>query len=99
MFRALLDFREVSEILSEIYYDNCVCYNFGYLHDCLSVIDKFLVGGWSTGDYKIANSFLQYFQWEEASALLKLITILVDECKKGKELYQINYGEVKVGTR
>lgn len=91
-----MQFREVSEILSEIYYENCIAYNFGLLNDCLLVIEKFLVSGWPSGDSKIANAFLRYFQWEQVSILLEVLKLLFEECKKGKELYQINYGEVNV---
>ena len=96
MFHALLEFREISNLMSGIYFDNCLSYNFGFLNDCLLVLEKFLVSGWIAGDSKIANTFLQYFQIEQANILLELIKILVEECKKGKELYQIYYGEVNV---
>jgi EF-hand domain pair len=98
IFQALLYFKEVSSVLSDIYGNNCISYNFGYLNDCLLALDSFIITGWVTGDYKLANNFLQYLQAEQANLLIEVVRILIEECKKGKELYQIYYAEVNVRT-
>lgn len=89
-------FRVTGSYISEIYTDCPVVYQFGYLNDCLLVLEKFIISGWITGDYKITNTLLQYFQLEQANTLIDIIKILIDEVKKGKELHQIAYAEVNV---
>ena len=56
----------------------------------------FLAAGWPAGDSKIANTFLQYFQSDQAAWVCELVGVLVKDCKKGTEFYQIYYGEVNV---
>ena len=74
-------------------------YHFGYLNDCLLVLQKFLLSGWINGDFKQTNAFLPHFQLDQAKGLVEVIRVLVEECKKGKDLYQITYASVNVRHR
>lgn len=74
-------------------------YHFGYLNDCLLVLQKFLLSGWISGDFKQTNAFLPHFQLDQAKGLVEVIRVLVEECKKGKDLYQITYASVNVRHR
>lgn len=89
-------FRVTGSFISEIYTDCPIIYQLGYLNDCLSVLEKLLISGWTSGDYKTANTLLQYFQLEQANTLVDIIKILIEEVKKGKELHQITYAEINV---
>ena len=57
----ILCFRELSPIFSMTYGVSCFTYNFGFLHDCVIALDKFLAYGWPTGDFNMANSYVAYF--------------------------------------
>lgn len=96
VFKALNFFRITGSYISEIYTDSPIVYQFGYLNDCILVLEKFIVSGWMAGDYKTTNNFLQYFQLEQANTLVDILKILIEEVKKGKDLNQLVYSEVNV---
>jgi hypothetical protein len=54
------------------------------------------MNGWITGDPKQTNAFLSHFQMEQANSLAEIVRILVEECKKGKDLHQLVYPGVNV---
>ncbi|CAG9330290.1 unnamed protein product [Blepharisma stoltei] len=97
IFQHLMCFREISPIIYNIYGVNCVTYNFAFLHDCVQVLEKFLILGWPTGDLNMSNIFAQYFTQDEATKLFEVVKILIEEVKKGShDLYQVNHGEVNL---
>lgn len=100
LFQHLMCFRENSPLIFNVYGINCATYNFAFLHDCIQILDKFLNWGWSTGDFNMANIFIQYFGLDEATKIFEVVKILVEEVKKGShDLYQLNHGEVNVNLK
>lgn len=86
IFQNLMSFMEKSPMIHQIYGVSCFTYNFGYLHDCVLVLDKILALGWT--DTTMPNAFLHYFGAPEASKLYEIIKILAEEVKTGShDLY------------
>lgn len=97
LFMHLMQFREISPLISKIYRLNCYTYNFAYLHDCVKALEKFILQGWPTGDLNLANTYLSFFGQEEAVKIFDVVKVLVEEVKKGShDLYQVNHGEVNL---
>lgn len=95
LFQYMICFKEVNPVVMHVYSTDCFTYNFSYLNDCALVLDRFLLMGWPSGDFRISNAFSKYFDQPEAAYLFEVVKILTNEVRKGNhDLYQLNHGEV-----
>ena len=84
-------------LINSIYGVECSFYSFGYLHECICLLSKFIELGWLSEDMSIKNSLAGYFKEGQTRKLFDVIRVISDEIKRGNhDLYQVNHGQVNV---